>query len=163
MKIKNIIKELISMLLILFVVSLVINYLRKPNIDENIYQMSMVDIEKKSVDIAKYKGELLVVHFWATWCPTCRLEANNIESVSKEYNLLSIAVSSGSDEKLISYMKKEQLSYKVINDNSGTLAKRFNIEAYPTTLIYNREGELIFTEVGYSTTLGLKARLSLID
>ena len=163
MKIKNIIKELISMLLILFVVSLVINYLRKPNIDENIYQMSMVDIEKKSVDIAKYKGELLVVHFWATWCPTCRLEANNIESVSKEYNLLSIAVSSGSDEKLISYMKKESLTYKVINDNEGLLAKRFNIEAYPTTLIYNREGKLIFTEVGYSTTLGLKARLSLID
>jgi len=163
MKIKNIMKELISTLLILFVVSLVINYLRKPNIDENIYQMRMVDIEKKSVDIAKYKGELLVVHFWATWCPTCRLEASNIESVSKEYNLLSIAVSSGSDEKLIAYMKKEQLSYKVINDNSGALAKRFNIEAYPTTLIYNREGELIFTEVGYSTTLGLKARLSLID
>ena len=163
MKIKNIIKELISTLLILFVVSLVINYLRKPNIDENIYQMSMVDIEKKSVDIAKYKGELLVVHFWATWCPTCRLEANNIESVSKEYNLLSIAVSSGSDEKLISYMKKESLTYKVINDNEGLLAKRFNIEAYPTTLIYNREGKLIFTEVGYSTTLGLKARLSLID
>ena len=163
MKIKKIVKELISTLLILFVVSMVINYIRKPNIEENIYQLSQVDINGKKIDMEHYRGELFVVHFWATWCPTCKLEASNIEKISKEYNLISIAVNSGKDEALHEYMKKEDFTYRVVNDASGALAKRFKIGAYPTTLIYNREGELIFTEVGYSTTLGLKARLLLID
>jgi len=160
---KNIIKEIVTTLLILFVLSMVVNYVRKPEINENIYSYELRDINNSKIDFKTYKGKPLVVHFWATWCPVCKLEAANIERLSKEYNVLTIAVNSGSDKELNSFMREDKLSYKVIDDKNGVLAQKFNIEVYPTTLIYNKEGELKFTEVGYSTTLGLKARLELIN
>jgi hypothetical protein len=59
-------------------------------------------------------------------------------------------------------MREHNLNYRVINDAKGAFAQKFDIGVYPTTLIYNGKGELKFTEVGYSTTLGLQARIELI-
>ena len=160
---KYILKEIVVTLLILFVVSMALNYIRKPEINENIYSYELRDIKNSKIDFKRYKGKPLVVHFWATWCPVCKLEAANIERVAKTHNVISIAVNSGTDEKINTFMKEHELTYTVVHDQSGELAKKFNIEAYPTTLIYNKKGELKFTEVGYSTTLGLKARLELIN
>ena len=159
--IKKILKEIISTVIIFFLISMVLNHIRKPDIKENIYDYNLLDTHGKSIDFSRYKGKPLVVHFWATWCPTCKLEASNIDSLSKEYNVVSIAVTSGNNKKINDFMQKRQLSYKVISDTEGDLAKKFNIQAYPTTLIYNKKGKLKFTEVGYSTTVGLKARLHL--
>jgi len=160
---KNIIKEIITTLLLLFIVSMALNYIRKPEINENIYSLELRDIDNSKVNFDKYKEKPLLVHFWATWCSVCKLEAANIERLSKSYNVITIAVNSASDEVLNTFIKEHELTYKVIHDKNGKLAKKFNIEVYPTTLIYNKKGELKFTEVGYSTTLGLKARLELIN
>jgi thiol-disulfide isomerase/thioredoxin len=157
----RVIKEIFSTLIMIFIISMVINYIRKPNINEDIYTLELSDIYNQSVVMNSYKKEPLVVHFWATWCPTCKLEASNIEAISKNYNVITVAVNSGSNKKIQAFMKERNLNYRTINDDSGALAKKFGIEAYPTTLIYDKEGELKFTEVGYSTTLGLHTRLKL--
>ena len=109
------------------------------------------------------KGKPLVIHFWSTSCPACKLEAPNIETVSKEYDVLSIAVNSGSDEKVTAYMKENGFDFNVFNDVDGDWTTEFNIEVYPTTLIYDAKGELRFIEVGYTTTAGLLARLEWIE
>ena len=158
---KKIVKELLSSLVLLFVISLIMNYIRKPNVNENIYALVLKDITDKKIEMNSFKKKPLVVHFWATWCPTCKLEASNIEAISKEYNVVSIAVNSGSDRELLDYMQKHDLSYTVVNDKEGVLAKKFDVSAYPTTLIYDKNGKLKFSEVGYSTTLGLQARVEL--
>lgn len=158
---KSVAKEIISTLLLFFVISIVINYIRKPEVTEDIYTLELTDIYNNSLAMSQYKKEPLIVHFWATWCPTCKLEASNIEAISKKYNVISVAVTSGSNKKIQLFMKKHNLSYTVINDSDGSLAKRFGIEAYPTTLIYDRNGKLKFSEVGYSTTLGLHSRIAL--
>ncbi len=159
--IKKIFKEIISTIIIFFLVSMVLNYIRKPDIKENIYDYTLVDTHGNSIDFSRYKGEPLIVHFWATWCPTCKLEASNIDDLSKDYNVVSIAVTSGNNEMINTFMEKRQLNYKVVSDAEGNLAKKFNIQGYPTTLIYTKKGKLKFAEVGYSTTVGLKARLHL--
>lgn len=160
---KKIGKEIAVTLLMLFVISMGLNYIRQPDISENIYQFELSDTNNQKVHFDTFKDAPLLVHFWATWCPTCKVEASNIERISKRYNVLTIAVQSGSNEEINHFMKERDLDYRVINDNNGILAKRFNITAYPTTLIYNSRGELKFTEVGYSTTLGLEARLGLTN
>jgi thiol-disulfide isomerase/thioredoxin len=160
---KRVAKEVLSTLVIFFIIAQVVNFIRKPEIKSDIYGYDLVDINHKTIDFHAYKGKPLIVHFWATWCPTCKLEASNIETISQKYNTLTIAVNSGSDEVLKAYMNEHHLSYPVVNDSSGTLAQAFNIEAYPTTLIYNAKGALTFSEVGYTTTLGLQARLELIQ
>ncbi|MBU1684601.1 redoxin domain-containing protein [Patescibacteria group bacterium] len=160
---KNSIKELVITLLMLFVISMLINYIRQPEIGEDIYRYELIDTHNSKIHFYEYQDEPLLVHFWATWCPTCKFEASNIERIAAKYNVITIAINSGSNEEINSYMKAHGLSYKVINDQNGAIAKKFNIEAYPTTLIYNGEGLLKFTEVGYSTTLGLETRLGLIN
>jgi thiol-disulfide isomerase/thioredoxin len=159
--VKRIVKEVLSTLVLLFVVSMVFNYIRKPDVSEDVYRLELTDIKGQSLKMYEYEKEPLVVHFWATWCPTCKFEASNIESISHKYNVITVAVNSGSDEEISSYMKENALEYRVINDSRGALAKKFGIEVYPTTLIYDRNGTLKFSEVGYSTTLGLQARLEL--
>ena len=101
--------------------------------------------------------------FWATWCPTCKLEAANIERVSKKYEVLTVAVNSGDDEKITRYLKERGLSFRVLNDQEGIWAQKFMVQAFPTTFIYDAKGELKFTEVGYTTTAGLLARIALIE
>lgn len=101
--------------------------------------------------------------FYKTSCPACKLEAPNIETVSKEYEVLSIAVNSGSDEKVKAYMQEHELNFKVLNNVDGAWATKFKIEVYPTTFIYDAKAELRFTEVGYTTTVGLMARLECVE
>ncbi len=159
--VKKIFKEIGSTVIIFLLVSIVLNYIRKPEIKENIYDYKLVDTHGRTINFSSYKGEPLLVHFWATWCPTCKLEAPNIDKLSKDYNVITIAVNSGGNEEINEFMQKHQLSYRVISDISGNLANKFNISAYPTTLIYTKSGRLKFAEVGYSTAVGLKARLHL--
>ena len=60
-------------------------------------------------------------------------------------------------------MQKNELSFNVFNDREGAWTTEFKIEVYPTTFIYDAKGELRFTEVGYTTTAGLLARLEWIE
>jgi thiol-disulfide isomerase/thioredoxin len=161
--VKKVIKEIVILLLMLFVISMGMNYLRQPELKEDLYQWKIVDINNSYIDFEAYKGEPLVVHFWATWCPTCKFEAKNIECISHKYNVVSIAVNSGSDDELHAFMQKNKLHYSVVNDNHGELAKKMGIEVYPTTIIYDAEGKIKFSEVGYTTTVGLATRLKLIN
>ena len=158
---KSIVKEIAIAGVTLFIFINIISYLRKPEISST----SLPKLEVKLLDGTTYKtkkGKPLVIHFWATWCPTCKLEASNIEVVSKAYDVLSIAVNSGTDAKIQAYMKERDLTFRVVNDVEGTWAKQFHVEAYPTTFIYDANGELKFTEVGYTSTVGLLARLKML-
>jgi thioredoxin-related protein len=60
-------------------------------------------------------------------------------------------------------MNKYELNFRVLNDREGKWASKFKVEAYPTTFIYDAKGKLKFTEVGYTTTAGLLARLKLTE
>ena len=164
MLLKKIVKEIISTLLMVFVISMVINYIRKPDSSDKLINIKLVDIYNKPISLMELdkKDSPTIIHFWATWCPTCKLEAPNIESLRDYSNVVTVAVNSGSDEQLKAFMKERDFGYRVINDNNGELAKKFGVEVFPTTFIYDKNGTLKFSEVGYSTTVGLKARVALI-
>ena len=162
--IKKILKETAIALLMIFVVSNVMSYLRKPTLDSDLLPSFEVQtILNKNINTKTYEEKPLLVHVWATWCPTCKLEAANIQSVSEKYNVITIAVKSGDDKALQAYMDENKFTFDVINDSDGRLSKRFHVEVFPTTFIYGSDSKLKFTEVGYSTTAGLLARLAMIE
>jgi len=161
-KIKAFFKEILITILLVFLISNIISYLRKPSLDSNI----LPSIELRLLDKTLFKpiaNKALVIHFWAKCCPTCKIEAYNIQNISKSYEVLSIAVNSGTDEEIQAYMKAKHLNFRVYNDKDGSFAKQFKVQAYPTSFIYNSKGKLKFSEVGYTSTAGLLARLALID
>ena len=157
---KKYIKEILSFTIILFLALNIVSYFRATDLNKsNLKESTFTLLDNSTYTIDKTKP--LLLHFWATWCPVCKLEASNIQSLSKEYNVLTIAVQENSKETIQNYMKKNNLSFKVVDDYNGTLAREFNISVYPTTFIYNENQELKFSEVGYSSTLGLKLRMFL--
>lgn len=161
-KMKSILKEITIALLLLFILSNIISYIRQPELGST--HLPQIEVELIDGSIYKIeKGKPLIIHFWTTSCPTCKLEAPNIETISKEYDVLSIAVNSGSNENIKAYMQENGWSFNVLNDREGAWTTEFNIAVYPTTFIYDAKGELRFTEVGYTTTAGLLARLEWIE
>jgi thiol-disulfide isomerase/thioredoxin len=159
--VKKTVKELLISIVLIFILTNIISTIRKPALDSD----QLPNIEVTLLDGSTFKpieGKPLVIHFWATWCKVCKLEAQNIERLSKEYEVLTIVVNSGSDAEIEAYMKERDLTYKVFNDSEGKWSRKFKVEVFPTTFIYDDLGELRFSEVGYTSTAGLLARMAAV-
>ena len=157
-KIIKYIKEIITFLIFITIVANVISLYKSSDLNkESLQNINITLVDAKNYNYPKDKP--ILIHFWATWCPTCKLEASNIQTISENFEVLTIAVSSGDNNKVEKYMHEHDLDYKVYNDTNGFFAKEFNIAAYPTTFIYNKNRELIFSEVGFTSTIGLWLRM----
>ena len=157
---KKILKELFAAIFLVIVFANVISYLKKPDIQSDVLpRINAALIDGRVFSTEAFKGKPLLIHFWATWCPTCKAEAGNIETLSKYYNVLSVAVNSGSDTELKAYMRKRELTFSVLNDMDGSYTNTFAVRVFPTTFIYDPDGKLVSTEVGYTSTIGLLARM----
>ena len=161
-KIKKYLKESIKFIIILAIALNVISYFKSQDLNKD----DLIYTSYKLLDNTEYnmpKDKPVLVHFWATWCPICEVEASNIEKISKDYEVITIATQSGSTKEIQNYLKKHNLSFKVVNDEDGFYSRTFNIKAFPTTLIYDENKTLKFSEVGYTSTLGLYARMWWVD
>ncbi|MEA3352972.1 MAG: protein disulfide oxidoreductase [Campylobacterota bacterium] len=157
-KIKKYTREFLLFIIWLVVISNIISIYKSQDLNkERLTINNFTLIDGTNYKVASNKPILL--HFWATWCPTCKMEASNIDTISKDYELITVAVQSGEDKKIKTYMKENNLSFKVINDNSGLLSQKFNIEVFPSTFIYDKDKNLLFSEVGYTSSFGLKLRM----
>lgn len=159
-KILHYTKEFIFFVILLTLFSNILSFYKSTNLTQPTQlQTTFKLIDSKNYTINKQKP--LIIHFWATWCPVCKTEASNIENLSKNYQVLTIAVKSGSNQQIKNYMKKNNLSFKVFNDIDGKFSHLFNIQAFPTTLIYDTNQTLRFSDTGYTSTLGLYIRMFL--
>jgi peroxiredoxin len=111
------------------------------------------------VSLAEFRGQPLLLQFWSSWCPVCRLEQGSIDSIARDYAVLSIAMDESSAEEIQRWMAKEGVSYRVIHDPSGDISNRYGVRAVPTSMIIDANGEICFVEVGYTTEFGLRLRL----
>ena len=158
--IKKIIKETAILIVMVLVISNVMSYIRKPDLSNSeLPQFNALMIDGKKFNAKEYEGKPILIHLWATWCPVCKVEAPNIQTLSEYYNVVTIAVKSGSDEEIQTFMNEGGYNYKVINDEEGAWAKIYSVSAYPTTFVYSSEGHISFSEVGYTSTVGLIFRM----
>ncbi len=148
-KIKHYIKEFILFVIFITIVTNVISLYKSQSLTKEPLQLNYK---------FPHADKPILVHFWATWCPVCKVEAPNIQTLSKYYNVVTIAVKSDKNN-IKNYMKKNNLNFKVINDSDGFIAEQFHINVYPSTFIYNKDKKLIFSEVGYTSTFGMWVRL----
>ena len=148
-KLKHYSKEILSFIIVMFIISNLISYYRSTELNN-----TPLDIKYEFIN-----DKPILIHFWAEWCPTCNIEAANIQTISENYQVLTFAVKSGSDEDIKNYMLDNNLDFEVINDNDGFFAQKFNIKVYPTTFIYDKDKNLVFSEVGYTSTIGLYFRM----
>ncbi len=137
----------------------VIGYLRAPSFESAIPpELTAKTLEGKPFSI-KTAPKPLMLHFWATWCPTCRAEADNISRVASEVPVMTVAVKSGSDSEIEAFLQKNDLRFPVVSDRDGSIASRFGITVFPTTILIGKDGKVAWSETGYTSTWGLKLRM----
>jgi len=131
---KKIILNIITTILIVFVVSNILNFIRA---------------DKPDVDIKKVLNQNpQIIYFWGDWCPICKLEKSQIKQISKYLKVLKIAVNS----------KKHEDS---INDD-GSLASTFLVKAYPT-IYYIIDGKILYSDVGFTSSISIKIKYALLS
>ncbi len=159
-RLKRYTKEILIFIVTLSIFANLISFYKSGDLNKNpLADLNFTLIDNSTYSLSKKEhSRPILLHFWATWCPTCSLEAANIQSISEEYEVLTIAVKS-SKENIQDYMRQNNLNFKVVNDNEGLLASKFQIAAYPTTFIYDKDRNLLFSEVGYTSTFGLWIRM----
>lgn len=121
--------------------------------------LSGVGLNGEALDLAALRGQTVLVQFWATWCPVCRLQEDSIQAIGQDWPVLSVALEDTPPEVLRAYLRKEGLSFPVLRDIDGTLAARYGVRGTPTSFIVDPAGQIRFTEVGYTTGWGLRLRL----
>lgn len=147
-------------LVIILIILLAIRFWMQRDIVSGIApNINAVTLNGRAFELYKDKHRPMLIHFWATWCPVCKLEQSNIENTAKDHPVITIAMQSGNNDELRQFMQDEKLSFDVINDESGVLSRSYNIRGVPVSFIINKENKIEFVEVGYTTELGLRIRL----
>ena len=101
-------------------------------------------------------GKPVLVAFWATWCPVCKAEDGNIESIARDHAVLSVAMQS---EDVARHMRTRGLSFPTIDDPEGMIASAWKVNGVPAHFVIDGAGKVRFRTIGYATEWGLRARL----
>jgi thiol-disulfide isomerase/thioredoxin len=105
----------------------------------------LTDLRGKKWTLSKLRGKIIVVNFWATWCPPCRKEMPDLDELQKKYAKQGLVVLSISDEdmaKVAHYIDTVHYGPTVLLDPGDVVEKQFHIEGIPHSFVFNREGKL---------------------
>jgi thiol-disulfide isomerase/thioredoxin len=100
-----------------------------------------------------------LVAFWATWCPVCSAEEDNIVAVARDHRVIPVAMQSGDAATVVKHLKERGIALPVLVDDDGRHAQNWHVRGVPTHFVVDGAGNIRFRVVGYATTWGLKARL----
>ncbi|MFN8529793.1 MAG: TlpA disulfide reductase family protein [Anaerolineae bacterium] len=105
-----------------------------------------------TVHLSSYRGQVVMLNFWATWCPPCRAEMPSIEAAYERYQsqgFIVLALNNGESAQQISpFASMLGLRFPVVLDTDMHLQSAFAIQGYPTSLFIGRDGQVYATHSG---------------
>ncbi|MBC8389595.1 MAG: TlpA family protein disulfide reductase [Actinobacteria bacterium] len=119
---------------------------------------TLMDLDGNEISLSDFNGKILILNFWATWCPPCREEIPNFVEVYNEYeskDVQFIGVSNEDISTLKSFVEDYDISYPILIDDANIMGK-WGISAIPTTFVFDKNGQIIFKNVGMMTGEQLK-------
>jgi len=110
------------------------------------------DLEGKPFTLEDFKGEPIIVNFWATWCPPCREELPSMNrgwAKVKDEGIKMVAINAGDKERHITrFLKKQPIDFLILMDESNGLLDKWGGAGMPTTFIIDPQGHLIVRALG---------------
>jgi peroxiredoxin len=106
-----------------------------------------------AIDLAQYKGQVVMINFWASWCVPCRQEMPLLESIYKKYKPLGftlIGVNVEPDQKEAeNFLKQTPVSFPVLFDAKSKVSGLYNVQVMPTTVFIDRKGNVRLVHQSY--------------
>lgn len=118
---------------------------------------TLTDLAGQSVKLSDFKGKIVVLNFWASWCPPCKAEMPDLEQIAQDFRsspdriLLAVNLTDGTREKesdARNYVTNNHFSMRVLLDHKGQIADDYGITGIPATFIIDRQGNIYQTIKG---------------
>ncbi|GIW76772.1 MAG: hypothetical protein KatS3mg104_1835 [Phycisphaerae bacterium] len=122
----------------------------------------LTTLDGKTVKLSDQKGKVVLLDFWATWCPPCVAALPHVQKLAAdqelaEKGLVVWAVNAGEQKARIeSFVKKNNYTFTVPVDSHTTTLKAYGIEGIPTQIVVGRDGTIVHVGVGFSGEEGNK-------
>jgi len=112
------------------------------------------DTEEEFINIKQFKGQVVIVNFWATWCPPCTREMSSLDNLYKTYKskgLVVLAVNVGEDDDAVfdfSSVMDPELIAIILFDKDSKAMQAWKAIGLPTTFVINKKGKIVYQAVG---------------
>ncbi len=112
------------------------------------------DLDGRQISLSDYKGKVVFIDFWATWCPPCRASIPEVERLYQEFandeDVVILGINLQEDKDTITkFMKKQEMNYPVLlSDNK--VVSNYQIRSIPAFFIIDRDGEVYNKYVGFA-------------
>ena len=113
------------------------------------------DVDGKTVKLEDFKGKVVILDFWATWCGPCRMEIPGFIQLQKQYDkqglaVIGVSLDEAEPQAVKAFMKKLGMNYSVVMGESQIAREYGGIEAIPTTFVIDRQGMIVAKHIGYA-------------
>jgi len=112
----------------------------------------LVDIEGTTHQLADYQGKVVIVNFWATWCPPCREEMPSMQrawNVLQKEDIVMLAVNVGEDEEIIfQFTADYPVEFPLLMDLDSKVVQSWPVVGLPTTFVLDTKGRLAYRAIG---------------
>lgn len=103
------------------------------------------DMDGRMVSLSDFKGKVILLNIWATWCPPCVAEAPSIDRLHKmfedeDFALLAVSIDEGGKKVVENFMKNKNLSFPVLLDPEGRVARLYRTTGVPESFIIRKDG-----------------------
>lgn len=115
-------------------------------------RLALMDAKGKSYRLDDYRGKVVLVNFWATWCPPCREEMPSMQRLKEKMAgqpFAMLGVNSGeSTEDLEEFLKLVKVDFDLLLDSDSTATKHWKVFGLPTSFLIDRQGKVRYTLTG---------------
>jgi peroxiredoxin len=115
---------------------------------------TLTDLQGKTWALKALKGKVVLVNFWATWCPPCRKEMPDLNTLYqrfKDQGFVILAISDEEADKVKPFIAERNISYPVMLDPGRKVNELFQVEGIPKSFVYDREGKLVAQSIDMRT------------
>ena len=107
----------------------------------------------RKIKMEDFKGKLVVLNFWAIWCPPCRLEMPSMERLYRDFKGDGLEIVAAnfmeSKDSTNSFVNENGFTFKVLLDRDGDIAQKYGVHALPVTFVIGRDGKVLAKSFGY--------------
>jgi len=115
--------------------------------------LKLTDLSGKSVQLSDYRGKVLFINIWATWCAPCRDEMPSMESLYQKlkgdgFEMIGISIDEGGLEVVKPFVKEFGLTFPILHNSTGDVQKKFMTTGVPETFLVNKNGIILHHMIG---------------